>query len=638
VWRALWITALSELVGLLLYDLGQDATGHALQASLINALMLQVPLYLSALLAPAAAWALVRALVPPLRRAIDLVGVTGAAALVLLAHFDLGMQRFRGERASLNHLIAYASPEAMNSDWIRPVLEVPVALTVTILAVVFAVAWLGRAYAQARREVAPRARTALWYALAAVAVKAPTQFAYYHQRDMALAPQTVLFNAVLHPRRPWSPAQEREAREGARAALDVTGRGGWRADAFPLWRNAPVSPSPAFGAAASAPPDIFFFVVESLRGVDVGWGFGPPGRPSNTPHLDSLARAAVTFPHFIANGEPTPRGFIALQTGAWEHGQLFISANFPDLAIDAIPERLRSRGYHTLALWGGNPSFDNSLTWARRWFDDIIFDAPTNRLFYFSPLPDHEVMDRVIARVRAHDAMTPARPLFAYVASTGTHTPYTLEAGAAVPADVPPSSDRQRRYDLALRNVDAQIGRVIAELRRRPRWQNTVIIVVGDHADVTTEEADPALRGVPTDAHVATAALVFGPPALIGTPRVEPMVASQVDLLPTVLSWMGDTTPVTTFGRDLFDPTSPDRREAVSINSRGYRIDRGGFTLLVDADDPRRFRAWRSFTGERPAAIPLTETPFGVDGPARLVERIRYWSYLVEQNRVRPSR
>jgi arylsulfatase A-like enzyme len=245
-------------------------------------------------------------------------------------------------------------------------------------------------------------------------------------------------------------------------------------------------------------------------------------------------------------------------------------------------------------------------------------------------------MDTVIQRVTWHDRERPNQPLFMYVASNGTHTPFELEPGAAVPGDVPPSADRQRRYDLTLRNVDAQIARVVEHLRARPRWNNTVIIVTGDHADRTSEPADARWRGMPTDAQVATAALIFAPPSLIGRPRSLDFTASHVDLFATIGSWFGDTAASAGMGRDIFDSARVGDRQAVSINSRGYRWDRGGFTLMVDSKDPSVFGAWRSFTGEEPRSVPLTSTLFPPDAPSRLHSAIQYWSSLVDANRVRP--
>ncbi|MGV3707454.1 MAG: LTA synthase family protein [Gemmatimonas sp.] len=634
------IVAIAQMVGLLSLDLGRDAAGHPFQVSLINALMLQVPLYACALLAFGTLWALLLTALPRAHKVINTFGVLAAIVIVFVSEIDTGMQRFRGERVSWAQLGSYLNPDAVTGDWLGAVLDQPVGLVISLVTLCTAVALLLRVLyvALVSRDGAPTrsraVRACAAYALGSLACYLPTQFAYQPQRDIALAPETVLVAPFFKRDAIAASYDELAWRREFRTAIDVTERGGWLSDSFPLWRNAP-SGGPAFGAARESPPDIVIFFVESLRGHDVGWGFGHRS-PSVTPHLDSLALESVTLPHYIASGDPSPRGFITMHSGSWEHEHDFIIANHPDIALDAIPLRLRDHGYRTYGLWGGNPSFDNQLTWGRRWYDDVAFDLPGNSLFYFRLTPDRVLMDRAIARIASHDSAHARQPLFMMIASARTHTPYELEDHPEIPADDPPSEDRQRRYDLVLRNLDAGAGRVIASLRARERWRNTVVIVVGDHSDRTNEPVDPRWRGLPTDAAVATAALVFGPRSLIGEPRQLTFPASHADLLPTILSWLGDTTAVTTLGRDLFDTTAVARREAVAINGRGYRIDRGGFTLLVDRDNPDNHFAWRSFSAPDAPPIPLTETPFATDEPQRLTRRIRYWAQLIETNRIRP--
>ncbi len=639
LWGAFAVSWAAQIAGLVLHHFGDDPAGHPLFSSPLNTLMISVPLYTAWLLLLAAAWGALWKIIPPLRPAVSATGLAVAGGLVLLGQIDFGMQRFRGERLSLTHFRTYSPGGVLNSDVFGPVLKHPSYPLVTLGVV--AVAWLAIAgfLIRTRRTQLVNVRPMTWRGIGlvfagAVACYVPIKTAaYYHQRDMAQPPYVLLVRAVIFPTELMTPAKEARDRAELRQFLDPAGTSRWMADEFPLMRTVKVA---AAGAAENStgpidPPDIVIFVVESLRGRDVGWGLNPrPPGLSVTPHLDALAARSVTFPRYIANGDPSPRGFIAINAGVWEHRWGFIIANFPNLTSDSLPGRLRASGYRTMALWGGNPSFDNQLVWARRWFDDLDFQLPGNDLFYFQTRPDRLVMDNFVSLVRAHDARAPGRPFFAYVASNGTHTPFT-------PEDDEPLSEglgAQDRYDRCLRHIDAQIARVVAFLETRPRANNTVVIVIGDHADNTNEPIDERLRGLPTDANVWTAALVHGPERLVGRPRREEFPASHVDLLPTILAWLGDTRPWVGFGQNLFAPIPAERRSAVAVNSRGYRLDRAGYTLLVDSTDSRNFFAYASFPSGPPALVPLAQTPFAADEPQRLAERMVYWSYLVEQNRV----
>ncbi len=628
---------LSQMAGLVLYSFGTDPSGHALQVSPLNALMISVPLYTARVLEIAAALFALWLVLRPLRAIVTMFGVALCVVLIVVTHVDFGMQRMRGERLSLAQFSVYVSGNVINSDWLRPLVERPAAIVLSLAVLVGSLVLLGALVAVRRRagesQVAIGWRHVVGCATGAFLCSAPLNFAYYHQRVMAEPPEFVLWRESRVRPAALSPDAQRGARDALRQRLDPQRTSHWIDDEYPLERTFARS-APAVGTAAEL-PDIIFFVVESLRAHDVGYGLTPrPPGASVTPNLDALAARAVVFPRYIASGEPTPRGFITINTGAWEHNRQFILASFPNFTTEAIPSRLRSRGYHTMALWGGSPSFDNQLTFARRWYDEQLFDQPVNRLFYFRTMPDRLLMDRFIERVRAHDATAPAQPIFAYVASNGTHTPYNLEDGAAVPNDPTLSDDRQRRYDIVLANIDAQIGRVLRFLESRPRARNTVIVVIGDHADRTTEEIDERWRGMPVDPFVHTAAILYGPQRLVGVPRREEFTASHVDLMPTILAITNDSGPTATLGQNLLASIPVADRFAVSINSRGYRLDQNGYTLLVAPDDPSRAFAFKSFPEGAPHIVPLAETPFRPDEPRRLIDMLGYWTSLVEQNKV----
>lgn len=619
----------AQVLGLIAHYFSTDDTGQRVYSSPLNMLMLAVPLYLCCQLVLGAAFSALWAGLPRARRLVTFVGVLSALALLLVVPMDFALQHFRGERMTLSVMRTYGPGGMLNSDVAGPVLSDPwypaITLGIPFAALVLFAALVISARGRATR--APSWRSAAICLLLSVACYAPTTFAYYHQRDMVMPPEFIIAREVVWPRDRMSPERERADRADLRAFLDPSGHSQWMSDSFPLVRSAPLSTSIA------EPPDIVVFVIESLRGRDVGYGLHPPAGPSPTPRLDALAAQSVVFPKYIANGEPSPRGFITINAGVWEHKREFIIANFPNLSMDALPARLRARGYRTMALWGGNPSFDNQLLWARRWYDEIDYELPGNGAFYFHTRPDSLVMSHFIERVKTHDVKSPGQPFFAYVASNGTHTPFQPEDGSALPGESP-----EQRYLRCLHNVDAQIGRVLDFLFARPRSKNTVIIVVGDHSDKTDERFNEPISRLPADAFVWTAALIHGPERLTGAPRRELFTASHVDLFPTILRWVGDSAPRVVFGRDLFEAMPDSQRISVSVNSRGYRIDKNDFTMLIDRTNVDAPIVFRSFPLAAPTAVPLSQTPFRPDDAKRIVERFAYWTTLIEQNRVWPRK
>ena len=180
-------------------------------------------------------------------------------------------------------------------------------------------------------------------------------------------------------------------------------------------------------------------------------------------------------------------------------------------------------------------------------------------------------------------------------------------------------------YVRSLHYVDAQLGRLFAYLAQRPRRRDTVILVTGDHANFLDQQQT---RSLPVNDTVWSAALVAGPEHLLGPPRVERGIASQIDLVPTINVLVGDRRPSAALGRDLLHDDGRPQGRAVAIRSGGlrYEADRGG--MFVDAVLPR---------GAMPSGgIPTPATGSrGVDLEAdELHGLVSTWSYLLERGEV----
>jgi arylsulfatase A-like enzyme len=362
-----------------------------------------------------------------------------------------------------------------------------------------------------------------------------------------------------------------------------------------------------------------------------------PGE-SPTPALDRLAAGGIVFSRYIATGNPSPRGFFGINAGVIDHREAFIVCCSTSTEFDALPLRMRRRGYFTLNVWGANPSFDNVLFWSNRWYDRIRTPEPSGPLGLTRALPDDRTIDMAMEEIAAHDRERPDQPLFAYVATAGTHEPYTIEPGsrlseAAVRA-IAAEKDPRRRYRMVLRELDAEMGRMLAFLDARRTTRPRIVIVVGDHADAAGDSIPPEFRGLPYDAVEWTAALIAGPSELIGPPRVDSFHASHADLMPTVLDLVGDAGPTIAMGTSLLADLPPERRTALSVSGFGYRMDKGGWSLYVRRATPEVFFTHRAFTPLTTARPSLEGSPFTPDDVRRLWEGMNTWTWLIEQNRV----
>jgi arylsulfatase A-like enzyme len=623
----------ARTIGLLAHDFGRDPAGHANVAAPINALVLALPYHVAVLAGLAAAAMLLWGILKPLRGAVTAGTVALFGVIVLMGQVDFGLLRQIGSGLTPSAIRTYAGAGLWDSAFLQPVMFEP-AYTIPSLALI-AAAWAAMAAGTIRflrrGGASPSPRT--FAAFAAVsAVLGLVVAAVGPKAAIVRPPEMSSLIALAGLDQTARPADEDAAIASLRAAVSEGRSPEWLDARYPLVQTNPPDL-----------PDIVMIVVESLRGHDVGYS-SPSRRQSPTPNLDALASHAVVFPHLISNGFPSAPAFMAINTSTWPHVEKLVTSHFPGVAFDVLPLRLHDAGYETVSLFGSNPSFDNMLVWARRWYDRQIYELPENALLYTRRMSDTQIVDRLLEIVADHDARTTRAPLFVFVATAGTHKPYTLEDSYFVPLTAAGDADRvstggiadpQERYDIVLANLDRQLGRALGALDRRPRRGNTVIVILGDHAHSTDEVLDDEIRGLPTDDAVWTSAIVAGPERLLGpTPRREVFPCSQVDLMPTILSIIGDDRPTAAMGTDLLDRRPGLARTATAVRETGYRLDQGEFSLLVRADEPDVFWTSRPFQPVDAFRTTLDGTPFARADAAQLGLRARYLSYLIERNRI----
>ena len=635
----------ARALGLVLHFTSQDPNGNVLSASPAQSLLIALPYHgafvLTTVLVLLVAWKCLR----PARAVITGLGVPLCLLLIITGQVDLGMQWFIGQRFSPMIFATYGSGSLRASEVYAPVLHYPAYFGTAVL-LMFG-PWLVLAANHARRQRGTAVRTPRWGLLGGLAVlallcKIPIALAHGHQRDVMRPPELLWAYHWLYPSETPPLTDEPRAIAELRGLVDPRGVSTWLDPQRPLVRAAAVARNRFVPADTSVtPPDIFLFCVESLRGADVGFipGNYPAGTATPTPRLDALARQGVVFAHHLSNGNPSPRGFFSLNGGVWDHRSSFIVSGSTATEFDALPARLRQRGYFTLALWGTDPGFDNQLYWARKWYDRIRYATSAGNFIILRPLGDDVIMDDLITEVQTHDRQRPDQPLFAYIASAGTHEPYLLQGETHLPAErraaVNAEPDPRARYRLVLHELDAQIGRVLDFLATRHTTRTCLIIVTGDHSDLAGDRVPPEMRDMPHNASEWTGLLIAGPAALIGpVPRVETFPSSHVDLMPTLLDLAGDNGPTASMGTNLFADLPPAERTALSISGRGYRLDRDGWSLFVSRDHADSF--WT-----KPDWAPLTElrsgtagSPFSVDDARRLRAGIDTWSWLIEHDRV----
>ena len=337
---------------------------------------------------------------------------------------------------------------------------------------------------------------------------------------------------------------------------------------------------PAVLQETGRPVNVVVVLMESFSARYCGAVGSPKGL---TPRFDELAREGVLFTRALSNGTHTHQGVFATLLGfpnlpGYEAMMQSVAANQP---FASLPGILKSRGYQTFFIYNGNLSWDNMRGFLRKQGVDTFIGKDD----FVRP----SFMDQVWG-VPDIDVFRRANQEFAQAAKSGPFCGVILTLSNHTPFDLPSPlpfedeagwknwSDRHK----GMRYADWAIGQFMDEARSQSYFENTLFVFVGDHG----YHVPPVLTSLHVLYHHVP--LLFYAPKLMRTQGVlRHEIASQVDILPSVLGLTGEEGEHAAWGRNLFNNDEPNQRFVVFKASGGGKevgIIQGNHVLVVDPD------------------------------------------------------
>ena len=131
--------------------------------------------------------------------------------------------------------------------------------------------------------------------------------------------------------------------------------------------------------------------------------------------------------------------------------------------------------------------------------------------------------------------------------------------------------------------VDFQVGRLFQYLKKKDKWQNTLVVITGDHGQAFYEHGFASHASAIYD-EVMKVPLIIRAPGL--EPGVDTRLAQHVDVAPSVLGLLGLPIHPSFQGIDLFHTSPNPNRSAYMVaqtpDAYQYGIVRAGFKLIYD--------------------------------------------------------
>jgi len=295
--------------------------------------------------------------------------------------------------------------------------------------------------------------------------------------------------------------------------------------------------------------NVIVLLEESLGAEFVG---AYSQRPGLTPNLDRIAEESLVFTRSYASGTRTVRGMEA------------ITASFPPVPPESIVKRskneglfnwstvMQENGYTPTFIYGGYGTFDNMNHFFGSNGYKVIdrTDMPKPNFANIWGVSDEDLFRNAF---RVFDEQHRKRErIFSVVMTTSNHKPFTFAQG--VPGVRPEGGGREA----GVRYADYAVGWFIEELKKKPYFDNTLVVIVADHGARAYGRAT-----IPLSTYEIPF-MVYSPKHI--APRRFDGLTSQLDVAPTVLGLLNISYNSMFFGKDTLIGDTPSRTALFNHN------------------------------------------------------------------------
>lgn len=326
-------------------------------------------------------------------------------------------------------------------------------------------------------------------------------------------------------------------------------------------------------------PNILMVILEGFSANVIESTGGESGV---TPNLNRLSTEGVLFRNMYANSFRTDRGLVAALNGYLAQPTTSIM-KYPSKSqsLPSIAKTLRSEGYSTDVLYGGDINFTNMRS--------FFFNSGYNTLTADVDFP----LSKRLSKWGADDNVTFERlyddvlnkkekqsPWFCTFLTLSSHEPFKV-----------PYHRLEHLYLNSVAFTDSCIGNFVDKIKETPAWDDLLIVFVSDHGfryPETLKEYEPGRYHIPC--------LWIG--GAIKEPVIFDELINQTDLAATLLGQLGLSKKDFTFSRDFFSADYP-KSVFYSFNNGFGVIDSTGVSVYDNAIDSPVLEAPQANSNQR---------------------------------------
>ena len=287
-----------------------------------------------------------------------------------------------------------------------------------------------------------------------------------------------------------------------------------------------------------------------------------------TPFLDSLITKSLVFEYSFANGQQSIDGLPSVLSGIPRFVEPFFLTPASLNKLSGLGSVLKEKGYYTAFFHGarngsmGFQAYSRSVGYTdyfgrEDYGNDADFDG------------NWAIWDEEFLQYFADKISTFKQPFSVGIFTASSHHPYVIPERY---------KDRFPEGSLPIHKCilysDNALRLFFDNVKKRDWYENTIFVLTADHTNLSEH---PEYL---TDAGRYAVPIIFFTPNGDLTGHRDG-IAQQIDIMPTVLGYLGYDRPYISFGCDLLS-TPAERTFAVNYNNGVYQYFKGEYMLQFD--------------------------------------------------------
>ncbi len=306
-----------------------------------------------------------------------------------------------------------------------------------------------------------------------------------------------------------------------------------------------------------------------------------------TPFVDSLMQHSTTFLYSYCNGRKSIDGMPSILSGIPMFVEPFFLTPASMNNVSGIAGELRKKNYFTAFFHGAENGSMGFQAFARATgFERYYGRTEYNEDKRFNGDEDFDgtwaIWDEPFLQFYAEKMSEFKQPFMTALFTASSHHPYVI-----------PDRYKQKYPEegivihKCIRYTDNALRRFFDTAKTKPWYKNTLFVITSDHTNQSDHDY------YQTDLGGFCSPIIFFDPSGELKPGMRNAIAQQIDIMPTVLGYLGYDRPFVAFGCNLFN-TPDENTWAVNYLNGIYQYIKGDYLLQFDGQKTKALYRFRT--------------------------------------------